>query len=573
MVAVMDRSVRRLPDPVAGAPNGERRRRVRQKLHTPVYASFNGPETGMVVDLSELLDLNEEGFAVQAAEKLEMNRAVTLCLDLPETKSYIHGNGQVVWSDDSGRGGIRFYALPESSQKILKEWLFANLLIACSNHSARTEQRARSDEQTPDSAPEQKFNKVVSISTGSDLFASLETAQRELREIGDDIDAGLRFIAERALDLTSATGSAVAFLTDGRMICRARAGEPAPPLGAVVDTNQGLSGECVRGGHLVSCEDLENDPRVDPEIGRALGIGALMAAPIVSDVLVVGLLEIFSPHRRGFAKIDATVLDRLVEMIPKSLLTREMDEKTAAHALLETEQSAVDVAAEVPQEPSASVSASKADLEAASVALSAAPAPSATGPSAETSSSAAPLDLLSRALFGLVIVVVFVVVGYLFGPMIEKRWAPSPQAAQRSPSAQSTVNRAAATRSLPELQEIAGQGDADAQWQMGLRYHDGDGVPRDDAQAMQWYLRAAEQGNVEAQGALGSYYWAGRGVPVDLSKSYFWSTIAMAQGDEISKGRVEGLASQMTQGQVSQARQEAEAWIRMHSARAKFTAN
>ena len=139
----MDRSIRGLPDPVAGAPNGERRRSVRQKLHTPVYASFNGSQTGMVVDLSELLDLHEDGFAVQTSERLEINRAVNLCLDLPETKSFIHGSGQVIWSDDAGRGGIRFSGLPESSRQILKEWLFANLLIAGSNHAARTEQLAR----------------------------------------------------------------------------------------------------------------------------------------------------------------------------------------------------------------------------------------------------------------------------------------------------------------------------------------------------------------------------------------------------------------------------------------------
>src|SRR5580700_9483321 len=141
----MDRSILRLPDPVAGAPNGERRRSVRQKLHTPVYASFNGPQTGMVVDLSELLDLHEDGFSAQTSEPLEANRAVTLCLDLPETKSYIHGSGQVIWSDQTGRGGIRFSGLSEGSRHVLKQWLFANLLIACSNHEARTEQLARHD--------------------------------------------------------------------------------------------------------------------------------------------------------------------------------------------------------------------------------------------------------------------------------------------------------------------------------------------------------------------------------------------------------------------------------------------
>ena len=127
-----------------------------------------------------------------------------------------------------------------------------------------------------------------------------------------------RLITERALSLTGASGAALAFLTDDKMICRARAGEPAPPLGAPVDVKQGLSGECVRSGLLVSCEDMENDPRVDPEIGRALGIGSLMAAPIVSDFRVVGLLEVFSPHPRAFTKAHGTVLDRLVEMIPKT---------------------------------------------------------------------------------------------------------------------------------------------------------------------------------------------------------------------------------------------------------------
>src|SRR5882762_2411698 len=152
----MDRSIPGLPDPVAGAPNGERRRSVRQKLHTPVYASFNGPQTGMVVDLSELLDLHEDGFAVQTSERLENNRAVSLCLDLPETKSFIHGSGQVIWSDDTGRGGIRFSGLPESSRQILKEWLFTNLLIAGSNHAARREQLARrqgEEKELPEPTP------------------------------------------------------------------------------------------------------------------------------------------------------------------------------------------------------------------------------------------------------------------------------------------------------------------------------------------------------------------------------------------------------------------------------------
>ena len=607
MEAIMDRSTLGLPDPVAGAPNGERRRCVRQKLHSPVYASFNGPQTGMVVDLSELLDLHEEGFAVQTSERLEMNRPVTLCLDLPETKSYIHGSGQVVWSDDAGRGGIRFSALPESSRRILKEWLFANLLIACSNYSARTEQMARREEErSPEPAPANQSSAVVPISDRSELFSSMEAVRREVREIGDDLNAVLQLITERALSLTEASGAALAFLTDDKIICRARAGEPAPPLGAPVDVNQGLSGECVRSAQLVSCEDTENDLRVDPEVARALGIGSLMAAPIVSDFRVVGLLEVSSPHLRGFTKAHETVLDWLVEMIPKTHRENAGPGKTQPEETQPETPSrpeAVSGASRPPASESGSIELGSIELDSiramcealrnreAEVSEQVSQQVSGQVASAEVPDQiskpapTAPSRLLPRALLGLAIAVVCMALGYLVAPLIDKQEANSPQAAQRSSvktaeavSGQRAADRSSAdqrapARSLADLRKLADQGNADAQWQMGVRYHNGEGVPQDDAQAMQWFLRAAEQGNVAAQATLGAYYWAGRGVPQDLSQAYFWSAIAFAEGDENSKSRLEGLASKMTHAQISAARQQAEDWIHTRSQRAKSEAN
>ncbi|HKM85166.1 MAG TPA: GAF domain-containing protein [Terriglobales bacterium] len=176
--------------------------------------------------------------------------------------------------------------------------------------------------------PAIELPEVVPMPNRSGIL-SLEAVRREVREIGDEYaDAVLHLITECALSLTGASGAALALLTDDKMICRARAGEPTPPLGAPVDVKQGLSGECVRSGLLVSCEDTENDPRIDPQVGRTLGIGSLMAAPIVSNFRVVGLLEIFSPHPRGFTNDHETVLDRLVEMIPKSFCEKPEPENT-----------------------------------------------------------------------------------------------------------------------------------------------------------------------------------------------------------------------------------------------------
>lgn len=575
MGAFMNRSIGRLPHPLPGASHGERRRSVRHKLHSPVYASFNGPQGGMVVDLSELLDLHEDGFAVQTPERLETNRALTLCLEMPETKSYIHGAGQVIWSDDTGRGGIRFSGLSETSRKLLKEWLFANLLVACSNYSARMEQLARHEQQ-----------KWLDRSA---IVSPLEAVRRDVREIGGNLDAALQLIAERALSLTGATGAALAFFTDGAMICRARAGAPAPPLGAPIDLRQGLSGECVLTGHLVSSADAENDPCVDPEVARVQGIRSLMAAPIVSDFRVLGLIEVFSPHPSAFTSDHAAVLHRLVEMIPEIHPENTQPETVSA---VETafapspEMNMIEPAA--PDAGATTVAPSDVDSIRATVEAWREAAPELLGQLSQPAHSrivspelsqplpnpapTTPSRWYQRLLIWSAFAVVSFALGYLAGPLFNKYWVRAPQADQRSPAevaanfpSKTSAGPAAQARPLPELQKLADRGDANAQWQMGVRYHNGEGVPQDDALAFHWFLRAAEQGNVDAQATLGAYCWAGRGVPQDLSKAYFWSAIALAQGDENSKYRLEGLSAQMTRDQVSAARQQAEIWINQHT--------
>src|SRR5207253_8241934 len=115
-------------EPTPVTPN--RRRRVRHKVHTPAYATLNGASGGMVLDLNEILDISQDGMAMQASPALEVNRTVSLCLDLSETKTYIHTTGNVIWSDGSGRTGIRFADMPEASVSHLKEWLFLNAMLA-----------------------------------------------------------------------------------------------------------------------------------------------------------------------------------------------------------------------------------------------------------------------------------------------------------------------------------------------------------------------------------------------------------------------------------------------------------
>ncbi len=83
---------------------------------------------------------------------------------------------------------------------------------------------------------------------------------------------------------------------------------------------------------------------------------------------------------------------------------------------------------------------------------------------------------------------------------------------------------------LSEWQPIAEQGDANAQYNMGLLYALGQGVPQDFKRAAEWYEKAARQGVAAAQYNLGVIYANGQGVPQNVTEAREWFTRAAEQG-------------------------------------------
>ena len=71
-----------------------------------------------------------------------------------------------------------------------------------------------------------------------------------------------------------------------------------------------------------------------------------------------------------------------------------------------------------------------------------------------------------------------------------------------------------------------------AQHNLGFIYRKGKGVPRNKAEAVKWYRKAAEQGFAQAQYNLGVMYYFGEGVSVNSIKAYMWWSLAMEQGNE-----------------------------------------
>ena len=116
----------------------------------------------------------------------------------------------------------------------------------------------------------------------------------------------------------------------------------------------------------------------------------------------------------------------------------------------------------------------------------------------------------------------------------------------------STVRLTVASE-LDSLEAAAEQGVADAQFNLGVMYGNGRGVPQNHTEAVRWYRLAAEQGVAEAQSNLGVMYGTGEGIPKDHVQAYAWSNIAAAQGDETAKELLENITKEMSTADITKA--------------------
>ena len=113
---------------------------------------------------------------------------------------------------------------------------------------------------------------------------------------------------------------------------------------------------------------------------------------------------------------------------------------------------------------------------------------------------------------------------------------------------------------LREWKPLAEQGDARAQFSIGLLYETGDGVPRDYVNARQWYEKAAVQKEARAQYYLGMQYAFGQGTPVDLVQAHMWYNLAAGNGHVGAAVYRDDLAKQMTPAQIAETHKRAREW-------------
>ena len=463
-----------------------------------------------MLDLHEIVNLSEDGVAIQCHTPLEVDQTLRLCLDLAGCSEQIFTTGHVIWTNDSGRAGLRFTPIPSDSLAQLREWLFVNVMSRVANgEEGLSEVQLVEHFQVP---PTPNY---------TDRLAAVTAVQRQVQALGPDFAGALQLIAERSPALLGSSGAAIALVdTDPEfMVCRASAGPDAPPIGARLHIGAGFSGECVQRGLLLRCDDSEVDPRVDPRSCRVLGIRSILAAPVRAGEKSIGLIEVFSAQPHAFSQAEERVLQKLADTV--------FDAATRA-LRAENLPSPAESKSETFSAPQGSVLFASAEEE--------------HKPERNQESDHPGITLPRSYLILLTVAAALIcfVLGLFSAPWIQSSAAPwirnkihsgrRPQlqtvlASSKAPSSAPAVE----TATFQQLQQMAEGGDPAAQNALGLRYFQGDptaGIKQNELEAARWFTRAAEHGNVAAQSKLGFLFWSGRGVPKDLHRAYLWTIVA-----------------------------------------------
>jgi len=318
------------------------------------------------------------------------------------------------------------------------------------------------------------------------------------------------------------------------------------------------------------CNDTNTDRRADPQLCKEMGIRSLLILPIKQNAKVVGVLEVLSINPNAFNQHDATAISKLADRVlplPSESATipdRCLDQLASKDIEAVRDLQKLLAHADVPKERNnrlRTTDAAEAPGWNGHYIGSQLPDQPVTMTTPEHPSGARWLTI------GLAIALTLVICGYgyhLNHPRVATNVAILPVAAANhkpaipdqqqmlseqdkkingQPKASDSVLTATRQELILAIQEAvqgtdvnrilnrADVGDSIAQYEMALRYADGEGVPQNYRDAMAWFAKAAANGNDNAQWKLGLGYIKGIGVPHDERKAVVWFKRAANHGD------------------------------------------
>jgi len=360
----------------------------------------------------------------------------------------------------------------------------------------------------------------------------------------------------------SANGATVALRRRDGLRCAASTGE-APPVGSRLQPDS-FARECLKTGRVVVCQDAEKDSRIKPSTARSLNLRSAVAVPIQAHGSTVGVIEVFSSRRSGIAR-DVAALERIAGVVamvvpPKKhwnkvhWLTMGVGAAALVLAVIRygyhLDRPRVATHGAIPP-----IAAARREPVIPQERVSPEQGYNANG------QSKAPDSVLTATGEEVIQAIQEPVQGTDVNRVLNRANAGDPLAQYEM------AVRYADGEGVPQnyqdamawFAKAAANGNEKAQCKLGLGYIKGIGVPHDEREAVIWFKRAANRGDIRAQSALSDVYLSGRGVPRDYVRAYTWANIAAGLGEN-DNDRLEAIRSRMTAIQIEDANRRTSIW-------------
>lgn len=167
---------------------------------------------------------------------------------------------------------------------------------------------------------------IAVLTSDTRWLEEIIATQNQLAGATSDLGGFMQMVAERLLQLTPATGSAVEILEGDDMVYRAGAGALVPQVGLRLKATASLSGRCVATGSILYCEDTETDPRVERAVSRHVGARSMVVAPLLQEQGGIGALKVMSGRPAAFGERDLRTLELMGGLISAAIAMRVQHE-------------------------------------------------------------------------------------------------------------------------------------------------------------------------------------------------------------------------------------------------------
>jgi GAF domain-containing protein/Sel1 repeat-containing protein len=404
--------------------------------------------------------------------------------------------------------------------------------------------------------------------------------------------ADLKALASQLLSRLGADGVAIAAAIPANatyMICTVSCGNIAPPVGALLDVNSGISGQCVRERQALHTGDTSTDSRVDKEACNRLGIRSVVVSPILRDSNCIGILEVFSSQADAF---DDAALISIEEEAARAACLIKVEEPVADLQVPATRDGAerfglflVDKHGRL----SESEPVAEDDIEENAV--------------VGEDSDALPKFLSTSPVLAQprrwIAFAVAIVATSILGFVLIRYMSVSGSVVPKGPSAASAPNDRPAAEYLPTMSSLVSDaapevrvlmakaiaGNSAAQTSLAEHYAAGNGVTRDRVKAAVWYVMAGARGDTQASRSavrlmqnlqpfemnqthfnLGTMFRDGIGTSRNLIVAYSWFSLAQTGGDVRATAALLNLEQVMKPTEVAEGRRRAAIWLDSHRA-------